>query len=291
MQWPCVRYCSGCLSLSLQASSSAGNLGVLIPVISVVSTLTVIYFTSLSHWIMLVISPGLTSWLQPPRVVQVSSQPLSSFCCQCPGSDSSSVPLTLSCNISQLIKRLPPIRDPKPRLQKLFRDFWLYCVVMGFAVEDSGDENFCTVCVHATQNVRMPSSQLAIFCAKVCGHVNGLRGSVTLLLSHLCSSWKNISSLSCSTHPLWRVTALLLWVRPSLLLVLYTVCSTVMACGAHIHSTVLVMFSCLQTELNEIRNTILTLLEYPADVVPVVNKLTFAQCTYLLSVYRLETLR
>ena len=29
----------------------------------------------------------------------------------------------------------------------------------------------------------------------------------------------------------------------------------------------------------------------PADVVGVVNKLNFGQCTYLLSVYRLESLR
>lgn len=46
-----------------------------------------------------------------------------------------------------------------------------------------------------------------------------------------------------------------------------------------------------QTQLQEFRTQILGLLENPTDISAYVNKLTFAQCTYLLSVYWLETLR
>jgi len=47
----------------------------------------------------------------------------------------------------------------------------------------------------------------------------------------------------------------------------------------------------LKAELNGLRNTVLGVLDYPAELVPVINRLNFAQCAYLLSVYRLETLR
>jgi len=47
----------------------------------------------------------------------------------------------------------------------------------------------------------------------------------------------------------------------------------------------------LKAELNGLRNTVLGVLDYPAELVPIVNRLSFAQCAYLLSVYRLETLR
>ena len=39
--------------------------------------------------------------------------------------------------ISKLLARLDVITNPKPKLHKLFRDFWLYCVVMGFTTNNS----------------------------------------------------------------------------------------------------------------------------------------------------------
>lgn len=45
------------------------------------------------------------------------------------------------------------------------------------------------------------------------------------------------------------------------------------------------------SELQEIRNQILSDIDNPSDVAPIINKLSFAQCTFLLSVCRLETFR
>jgi phosphatidylinositol 4-kinase len=44
-------------------------------------------------------------------------------------------------------------------------------------------------------------------------------------------------------------------------------------------------------ELQQLRNGIGALLSHPADIVPLVNKMEFAWCVYLLAVYRLETWR
>lgn len=38
--------------------------------------------------------------------------------------------------IAKLLKRMQAITDPKPRLHKLFRDFWFYVCILGFATED-----------------------------------------------------------------------------------------------------------------------------------------------------------
>ncbi|KAJ4431264.1 hypothetical protein ANN_19861 [Periplaneta americana] len=131
--------------------------------------------------------------------------------------------------IAVLMRRLPPIRNPKPRLHKLFRDFWLYCVVMGFTAADSG---------------LWPAEWY-----------DGVR-NIAVKSPYLVSQTSSRSEM----RELQYTSA----VRND---------------------------SVSLNELQELKTQILNLLEHPTDVTAYVNKLSFAQCTYLLSVYWLEMLR
>ncbi|XP_071514880.1 phosphatidylinositol 4-kinase alpha isoform X1 [Panulirus ornatus] len=131
--------------------------------------------------------------------------------------------------IAVLVRRLPPIKEPKPRLLKLFRDFWLFSIVMGFMQQESG---------------LWPADWHMAIC--------DIAVTSPLLLSHT----KHRSEMKELKYT-------------------YAVRDD----------------SVSVSELNELRQQILSILEHPADVTQIVNKLSFAQCIYVLSVYRVEALR
>lgn len=41
--------------------------------------------------------------------------------------------------IAALLKHMDPIWEPTMKLRNLFRDFWFYCVVLGFDVSYTGE--------------------------------------------------------------------------------------------------------------------------------------------------------
>lgn len=127
--------------------------------------------------------------------------------------------------IASLVQRLDIIKSPKVRLYKLFKDFWLYCVVMGF-----------------TNSKLWPEEWI-----------------------------KGVRQIAAKSPLLISQTAY----RSEMREMNYT---------AVVKSD--------KVSLQDMRTQILTLLNHPVgEVAAYINKLTFAQATYLLSVYWLETLR
>jgi phosphatidylinositol 4-kinase len=127
--------------------------------------------------------------------------------------------------IATTVRRLPPIRTPKTRLHKLFKDFWMYSVVMGFT------------------NARLwPSDWIQ--------GVQEIAAKSPLLISQTPHK-SEMRELNYSSA-----------IRSD------------------------------SVSVNELRSQIILLLDHPpAEVTAYIHKLSFAQCTYLLSVYWLETLR
>ncbi|XP_068156850.1 phosphatidylinositol 4-kinase alpha [Drosophila tropicalis] len=126
--------------------------------------------------------------------------------------------------IAVLVRRLPPIKNPRQRLHKLFKDFWAYCVVMGFTNARQWPADWY-------QGVQQIAAKSPLLISQT-AHKSDMR-ELNYTLAIKCDS------------------------------------------------------------VNELRSQILVLLEHSSadNVATSINKLTFAQCTYLLSVYWLEMLR
>jgi hypothetical protein len=130
--------------------------------------------------------------------------------------------------ISVLMKRMPAelIQSKnQSRLFKLFRDFWFFCVIFGFADEQNG--------------IWPPNWYKSL-------NIIATKSPVLLSEAHLKSELHFNSALKND-----QVTA---------------------------------------AELSEIRNSVTACIEQ-AEAAQIIKNLTFAQCSYLQSVYKLETLR
>ncbi|XP_066584253.1 phosphatidylinositol 4-kinase alpha isoform X2 [Prorops nasuta] len=132
--------------------------------------------------------------------------------------------------IAILVRRLPPIRHPQKKLLKLFKDFWLYCVVMGFASEQAS-RLWPVAWYEGVKEIAVKSPYLT----------SQTSASIEMRELQYTSAVRN-DSVSLN-------------------------------------------------ELQELRSQILKLSSRSNDISAYVTKLQFAQCTYLLSVYWLETLR
>ncbi|XP_065840787.1 phosphatidylinositol 4-kinase alpha-like [Oscarella lobularis] len=131
--------------------------------------------------------------------------------------------------LATIARRLPQFEVPKQRLLKLFRDFWLYCTIMGFAVE--GSQIWPSEWLEAVQEIAVKSPHLLS------------AGSELYLGREL----KYSSALRNE-----RMTP---------------------------------------ADLAELKANLLKILDGSAELGAITNKLGAAECTYLMSVYRLESLR